>query len=145
MEKSDPVGGSLAGKVVLPCHFFTLPTHQPDASTDATLINTTPTATSTSPPDYLRIKWTKVVGDSETTVLVAQNSVIKVGPAYKGRVSVPSHPEDIGDASLILAKLRASDAGIYRCEVMYGIEDTQDTVSLDVSGELSLLLSFLTT
>ncbi|XP_048875208.1 versican core protein-like [Brienomyrus brachyistius] len=134
VEKSDPVSGSLAGKVVLPCHFSTLPTHQPDASSDATLINTTPPAPSTSPPDHFRIKWTKVVGESETTVLVAQSSVVKVGPIYRGRVSVPSHPEDIGDASLTLAKLRASDAGIYRCEVMYGIEDTQDTVSLDVSG-----------
>ncbi|KAM3610332.1 uncharacterized protein V6R79_002443 [Siganus canaliculatus] len=33
-----------------------------------------------------------------------------------------------------MVKLRASDAGTYRCEVMYGIEDTQDTVSLDVNG-----------
>ncbi|MGH0163562.1 UNVERIFIED_CONTAM: hypothetical protein FKN15_045296 [Acipenser sinensis] len=84
--------------------------------------------------DYLRIKWTKFEYDMETTVLVAQNGVIKVGSGYKNRVSVPSHPEDIGDASLTVVKVRASDAGLYRCEVMYGIEDTQDTVALDVAG-----------
>lgn len=68
-------------------------------------------------------------------MLVAQNGVIKIGSSYRNRVSVPSHPEDVGDASLTVVKLRASDAGTYRCEVMYGIEDTQDTVNLDVSGK----------
>ena len=48
---------------------------------------------------------------------------------------MPSHPEDVGDASLTMVKLRASDAGTYRCEVMYGIEDTQDTVNLNVNGK----------
>ncbi|OCT98611.1 hypothetical protein XELAEV_18010847mg [Xenopus laevis] len=100
----------------------------------------------TLPPSYnitnefLRIKWTKIVQSrdgkdpKETTVLVAQSGSIKIGQQYRGRVSVPSHPEDIGDASLTLVKLRASDAGVYRCEVLFGIEDTQDTISLDVSG-----------
>lgn len=68
-------------------------------------------------------------------MLVAQSGVIKIGSSYKNRVSVPSHPEDVGDASLTMVKLRASDTGTYRCEVMYGIEDTQDTVDLDVSGK----------
>lgn len=68
-------------------------------------------------------------------MLVAQNGVIKIGSSYRNRVSVPSHPEDVGDASLTMVKLRASDAGTYRCEVMYGIEDTQDTVNLDVNGK----------
>ena len=83
----------------------------------------------------MRIKWTKIDGDVESTVLVAQNGVIKIGSIYRNRVSVPSHPEDVGDASLTMVKLRASDAGTYRCEVMYGIEDTQDTVNLDVDGK----------
>lgn len=48
---------------------------------------------------------------------------------------MPSHPEDVGDASLTMVKLRASDAGTYRCEVMYGIADTQDTVNLNVDGK----------
>uniref|UniRef100_A0A8C3ALM6 Versican core protein n=1 Tax=Cyclopterus lumpus TaxID=8103 RepID=A0A8C3ALM6_CYCLU len=86
------------------------------------------------PPNYLRIKWTKLDGEVESTVMVAQNGVIKIGSSYRNRVSVPSHPEDVGDASLTMVKLRASDAGTYRCEVMYGIEDTQDTVNLDVNG-----------
>lgn len=71
----------------------------------------------------------------ETTVLVAQNGNIKISQGYKGRVSVPTHPEDVGDASLTMVKLLASDAGLYRCDVMYGIEDTQDTVPLTVDGK----------
>lgn len=91
--------------------------------------------------EFLRIKWSKIEVDKsgkdlkETTVLVAQNGSIKIGQDYKGRVSVPTHPEDVGDASLTMVKLRASDAGLYRCDVMYGIEDTQESVSLAVDGK----------
>ncbi|XP_051028575.1 versican core protein [Acomys russatus] len=124
MERSPPVKGSLSGKVSLPCHFSTMPTLPPNHNTS----------------EFLRIKWSKMEVDKngkdikETTVLVAQNGNIKIGQDYKGRVSVPTHPEDVGDASLTMVKLRASDAGIYRCDVMYGIEDTQDTMSLHVDG-----------
>uniref|UniRef100_A0A4W6G8U1 Versican core protein n=1 Tax=Lates calcarifer TaxID=8187 RepID=A0A4W6G8U1_LATCA len=103
----------------------TIPTSAPVISPNGTAIYSR---------DYLRIKWTKIEGEVESTVLVAQNGVIKIGSSYRNRVSVPSHPEDVGDASLTMVKLRASDAGTYRCEVMYGIEDTQDTVNLDVNG-----------
>ncbi|XP_008299404.1 versican core protein-like, partial [Stegastes partitus] len=120
-----PVTGSLSGKVNLPCFFSTIPTSAPVISPNGTAIYSN---------DYLRIKWSKIEGEVESTVLVAQNGVIKIGSSYRNRVSVPSHPEDVGDASLTMVKLRASDAGTYRCEVMYGIEDTQDTVNLDVSG-----------
>nr|XP_012639836.1 versican core protein isoform X1 [Microcebus murinus] len=124
VEKSPPVKGSLSGKVSLPCHFLTLPTVPPGHNTS----------------EFLRIKWSKIEVDKngkdlkETTVLVAQNGNIKVGQDYQGRVSVPTHPEAVGDASLTMVKLRASDAGLYRCDVMYGIEDTQDSVSLAVDG-----------
>ncbi|KAM4707155.1 versican core protein [Discoglossus pictus] len=125
VEKSPPVKGLLAGRVTLPCYFSTIPTLPPSYN----ITN-----------EFLRIKWTKIEQSrdgkdpKETTVLVAQSGGIKIGQNYRGRVSVPSHPEDIGDASLTMVKLRASDAGVYRCEVMFGIEDTQDTVSLDVAG-----------
>ncbi|XP_035876388.1 versican core protein isoform X2 [Phyllostomus discolor] len=125
VENSPPVKGSLSGKVNLPCHFSTMPTLPPSYNTTS---------------EFLRIKWSKIELDKsgkdlkETTVLVAQNGIIKIGPGYKGRVSVPTHPEDVGDASLTMVKLLASDAGLYRCDVMYGIEDTRDTVSLTVNG-----------
>ncbi|XP_059274177.1 versican core protein isoform X2 [Mustela nigripes] len=125
VQESPPVKGSLSGKVNLPCHFSTLPTLPPGYNTSS---------------EFLRIKWSKIELDKngkdlkETTVLVAQNGNIKIGQGYKGRVSVPTHSEVVGDASLTMVKLRASDAGLYRCDVMYGIEDTQDTVSLAVDG-----------
>ncbi|XP_075693718.1 versican core protein isoform X1 [Rhinoderma darwinii] len=125
LEKSPPVKGTLSGRVTLPCFFSTIPTLPPSYN----ITN-----------EFLRIKWTKIEKSrdgkdpKETTVLVAQSGGIKIGQSYRGRVSVPSHPEDIGDASLTMVKLRASDAGTYRCEVLFGIEDTQDTISLDVSG-----------
>ncbi|XP_032703031.1 versican core protein isoform X2 [Lontra canadensis] len=125
VQESPPVKGSLSGKVNLPCHFSTLPTLPPSYNTSS---------------EFLRIKWSKIELDKngkdlkETTVLVAQNGNIKIGQGYKGRVSVPTHSEVVGDASLTMVKLRASDAGLYRCDVMYGIEDTQDAVSLAVDG-----------
>ncbi|XP_016065820.1 PREDICTED: versican core protein isoform X2 [Miniopterus natalensis] len=124
VEKSPPVKGSLSGKVNLPCHFSTMPTLPPSYNTS----------------EFLRIKWSKIELDKsgkdlkETTVLVAQDGNIKIGQGYKGRVSVPTHPEDVGDASLTVVKLLASDAGLYRCDVMYGIEDTQEAVPLTVNG-----------
>lgn len=141
MEKSSPVAGSLAGRVVLPCHFsltqdspssFThTPTPGPLLPADA------PYTVTNNPDEHLRIKWTKLEGEGEKVVLVTQGAVVKVGQEYKSRVSVPSHPLSNGDASLLIERLRASDAGLYRCEVMHGMEDTQDTVRLSVSGELN--------
>uniref|UniRef100_A0A3B4GV57 Versican core protein n=1 Tax=Pundamilia nyererei TaxID=303518 RepID=A0A3B4GV57_9CICH len=121
----QPVIGSLSGKVNLPCYFSTIPTSAPVISPSGTVVYN---------KDYLRIKWSKIQGRTESTVLVAQNGIIKLGSSYRNRVSVPSHPEVVGDASLTIVKLRASDTGTYRCEVMFGIEDTQDIVNLDVSG-----------
>ncbi|KAM9213675.1 versican core protein [Leptosomus discolor] len=122
-ETKTLVKGSLSGTSVLPCFF-----------------STTPTIASSYAAEYLRIKWSKVELDKsgkdakETTVLVAQNGNIKIGQSYKDRVSVPTHSEETGDASLTFSKLRASDAGVYRCDVMYGVEDTQAIVSLAVEG-----------
>ncbi|XP_029429669.1 versican core protein [Rhinatrema bivittatum] len=126
VEKSPPITGTLSGRVTLPCFFTTMPTTLPSSNN--------------SSKEFLRIKWSKIEQDrdgkdaKEITVVVSQAGAIKRGPNYINRVSVPSHPEDIGDASLTIVRLRSSDAGVYRCEVMYGIDDIQETVSLDVTG-----------
>ncbi|KAF7661713.1 hypothetical protein LDENG_00255430, partial [Lucifuga dentata] len=141
MEKNFSVSGSLAGKVVLPCHFsiipdsFSITTQNPSHTTQIpTTGPVSPSGTPHTSDEQMRIKWTKLEGEDETVVLVAQGGVIKVGAEYKKRVSVPSHPKAVGDASLMIVRLRASDAGLYRCEVMHGMEDSQDTVSLNVTG-----------
>lgn len=126
--KTSPVIGSLASRVVLPCHFSVIP-HTPSPS------NPAPSGSLPGPWNELRIKWTKLEAQGDKTVLVAQNGVVKIGQDYVGRVSVPSQPLSLRDASLTIARVRTSDAGLYRCRVVYGMEDSQDAISLNVTGE----------
>ncbi|XP_040896299.1 neurocan core protein [Toxotes jaculatrix] len=88
-----------------------------------------------------RIKWTKVWGQrgsdglqKEQSVLVAKDSVVKVKKAFQGRVTLPGYNLNRYNASLALTGLRSSDSGLYRCEVVVGINDEQDTVPLEVTG-----------
>lgn len=112
----------LSKTVLLPC-LFTL---RPGAS---------------SSPEPPRIKWTKVWGQrgsdglqKEQSVLVAKDNVVKVKKAFQGRVSLPGYSDNRYNASLALIGLRSSDSGLYRCEVVVGINDEQDTVPLEVTG-----------
>lgn len=59
----------------------------------------------------------------------------QVKKAFQGRVTLPGYNEDRYNASLALSGLRSSDSGLYRCEVVVGISDEQDTVPLEVTGE----------
>ncbi|KAJ7993098.1 hypothetical protein DPEC_G00268900 [Dallia pectoralis] len=110
----------LATNVLLPCVFTLRPTpnHEPP-----------------------RIKWTKVWGQTgadgqqrEQSVLVAKDNVVKVKKAFQGRVTLPGYQDNRFNASLALIGLRSSDSGMYRCEVVVGIDDEQDTVPLEVTG-----------
>uniref|UniRef100_A0A672YZJ4 Neurocan core protein n=1 Tax=Sphaeramia orbicularis TaxID=375764 RepID=A0A672YZJ4_9TELE len=112
----------LSKTVLLPC-LFTL---RPSAGS------------SHEPP---RIKWTKVWGQrgsdglqKEQSVLVAKDNVVKVKKAFQGRVTLPGYNENRYNATLALMGLRSSDSGLYRCEVVVGINDEQDTVPLEVKG-----------
>ncbi|XP_044055994.1 neurocan core protein isoform X2 [Siniperca chuatsi] len=116
------ISEELSKTVLLPC-LFTL---RPSASS------------SHEPP---RIKWTKVWGQRgsdglqrEQSVLVAKDNVVKVKKAFQGRVTLPGYNENRYNASLALSGLRSSDSGLYRCEVVVGINDEQDTVPLEVIG-----------
>lgn len=61
--------------------------------------------------------------------------ISKVKKAFQGRVTLPGYNENRFNASVALTGLRSSDSGLYRCEVMVGIDDEQDTVPLEVTGE----------
>ncbi|XP_010790703.1 versican core protein-like [Notothenia coriiceps] len=125
--------GSLAGRGVLPC-LFSIPPHTTESPTSPPLLPAFPLTSTPGPQEELRIKWTKLDTSGEGLVLVAQGGAVKVGQAYMGRVSVAPHPLSVGDASLHLERLRASDAGLFRCQVTRGLEETQHTVSLSVTG-----------
>lgn len=58
----------------------------------------------------------------------------QVKKAYQGRVTLPGYNENRYNASLALTGLRSSDSGLYRCEVVVGLNDEQDTVPLEVTG-----------
>lgn len=114
----------LGEPVALPCLFLL----QPSASLGPN-----------EPPDPPRVKWSKVrsaTGQREDVpILVAKDNAVKVVKAYEGRVSLPGYPRDRYNATLVLRAARASDAGLYRCEVVAGIDDEQDLLPLEVTGE----------
>ena len=53
----------------------------------------------------------------------------------RGRVTLPGYQDNRYNATLALTGLRSSDSGMYRCEVVVGLNDEQDTVPLEVTGE----------
>ncbi|XP_061886767.1 versican core protein-like isoform X2 [Entelurus aequoreus] len=130
MEEEWRVSGSLAARATLPCRFTAATAPRAGTTPSPALLPTTTTPTD----ELLRVKWTRVEAGEERVVLVAQGGVVKVGQDYAGRVSLPPRTLELGHASLDLAGLRASDAGEYRCEVMYGMEDRHSSTSLHVSG-----------
>ncbi|XP_036597091.1 neurocan core protein isoform X2 [Trichosurus vulpecula] len=115
------VRAGLAELVALPCLFVLQHPREPGP-----------------PHDPARVKWTKVRAASgqrvELPVLVAKDNVVKVARGWQGRVTLPGYPQDRSNATLVLGPLRASDAGLYRCEVVTGIEDEQDLLPLEVTG-----------
>ncbi|XP_051893662.1 neurocan core protein isoform X2 [Pristis pectinata] len=119
----QPVVRGLADSALLPCLFSVLPS----STIDPLLL-----------PDLARIKWTKVSLESgsrkEVVILVAKNNTVKLNPAYKGRVSLPGYGPFHYNASLEIISLRASDSGVYQCEVVVGMDDEQDTIPLQVTG-----------
>ncbi|KAJ6664219.1 hypothetical protein lerEdw1_008438 [Lerista edwardsae] len=119
----QPLRVGLADPVALPCLFLL----QPSAVLGPN-----------EPSDPPRIKWSKVqsaTGQPEDiSVLVAKDNVVKVSKGYEGRVSLPGYPHWRYNATLLLSAARASDAGLYRCEVVAGIHDEQDLVPLEVTG-----------
>ncbi|XP_032906375.1 aggrecan core protein isoform X2 [Amblyraja radiata] len=121
IASQSPLNAVLASSVAFPCYFLT----------SAPLSADSPLASLLEP----RIKWTKIAkGGKETVIVVATSGKVKISQEYKGRVKLPSYLDIPNDATLELDKVLSSDSGMYRCEVMHGIEDSQDVVELVVKG-----------
>uniref|UniRef100_A0A3Q2CUN8 Versican a n=1 Tax=Cyprinodon variegatus TaxID=28743 RepID=A0A3Q2CUN8_CYPVA len=116
IPRSLHVDSSLGGTVVLRCSFSMMPVSQ-------------------SSSEEVRIQWIKLhslLGDQ--VVLVAQGGRVKFGATFVDRVSVPTNPQSVQDASLTITGVSRSDSGVYICKVTHGLEETQSAVSLTVSG-----------
>lgn len=87
-----------------------------------------------------RIKWSKLSNGTEVVLLVATGGKIRLNTEYREAISLPNYPAIPTDATLEIKALRSNHTGIYRCEVMYGIEDRQDTIEVLVKGEILALL-----
>lgn len=68
-------------------------------------------------------------------LLVATEGQVRVNSLYQDKVSLPNYPAIPSDATLEIQNIRSNDSGIYRCEVMHGIEDSEATLEVIVKGE----------
>lgn len=120
-----PLRPLLGDKVVVPCYFQDNTVNDPGAPTIAPLSH--------------RIKWTYVTKEKVSTILVASEGKVYVEAEYLDRVTLVNYPMVPTDASMELTELRSKDSGVYRCEVIQGIEDNYDTVNIQVQGKIRSL------
>ncbi|NXV94875.1 PGCA protein, partial [Calonectris borealis] len=116
IPEQSPLRVVLGSSLNIPC-YFNIPEEQ---DTSALL---TP-----------RIKWSKLSNGTEVVLLVATGGKIRLNTQYREAISLPNYPAIPTDATLEIKALRSNHTGIYRCEVMYGIEDRQDTIEILVKG-----------
>lgn len=121
IPEPSPLRAPLGSTITIPCYFI-----------DPVLPVTTAPATAPLSP---RIKWSRVAKDSEVVLLVATEGQVRVSSAYQDRASLPNYPAIPSDVTLELQQLRTNDSGVYRCEVVHGIEDSQATLEVLVKGE----------
>ncbi|XP_017350515.3 neurocan core protein [Ictalurus punctatus] len=80
------------------------------------------------------VRWSRLQGDTETTVLTLEDREVRVQRAYEGRVSLPGYHSNSLNVSLVLSQLRTNDSGTFVCHVTLGDTYEQDTVTLEVTG-----------
>ncbi|XP_068172334.1 aggrecan core protein-like [Antennarius striatus] len=81
-----------------------------------------------------RIKWSIITKEKVTTILVAMAGTMRISENYVNRVSLVEYPANPSNATISISGLRYSDAGFYRCEIQYDIEDNHDFVYVQVEG-----------
>ncbi|XP_053844744.1 aggrecan core protein isoform X2 [Vidua macroura] len=116
IPEQSPLRVILGSSLNIPC-YFNIPEEQD------TSVMLTP-----------RIKWSKLSNGTEVVLLVATGGKIRLNSEYREVISLPNYPAIPTDATLEIKALRSNHTGIYRCEVMYGIEDRQDTIEVLVKG-----------
>ncbi|XP_066557686.1 aggrecan core protein isoform X2 [Amia ocellicauda] len=116
----SPLQPLLGGSLAVPCYFLDSTPHDPGA----------PTAAPLAP----RIKWSHITKDGESVILVATDGKVRVTSEYMDRVTMVNYPLVPTDATMLITDLAHRDSGTYRCEVMHGIEDIQDTIEVQVQG-----------
>uniref|UniRef100_A0A8C9T8F3 Hyaluronan and proteoglycan link protein 1 n=1 Tax=Scleropages formosus TaxID=113540 RepID=A0A8C9T8F3_SCLFO len=82
----------------------------------------------------MRVKWTKLPQHSseETFVLVSVGIYRKTYGTFNHRVYLQEADEN--DASLIITNVTLDDYGNYKCEVISGLDDSTNVVSLELEG-----------
>lgn len=121
IPEPSPLRVLLGTSLTIPCYFID-PMHP---------VTTAPATAPLTP----RIKWSRISKEKEMVLLVATDGQVRVNGAYQDKVSLPNYPAIPSDATLEIQNLRSNDSGIYRCEVMHGIEDSEATVEVVVKGE----------
>uniref|UniRef100_A0A4W4GMH9 Aggrecan core protein n=1 Tax=Electrophorus electricus TaxID=8005 RepID=A0A4W4GMH9_ELEEL len=124
LSVSIPIAGPLrplmGDKMVLPCYFLDNTVLDPGAPTIAPLAH--------------RIKWSLITKEKSTDILLASEGTVALNKRYMDRVSMIAYPMTPTDASIEITELLSNDSGVYRCQIMHGIEDSHDTVDVKVQG-----------
>ncbi|XP_040131794.1 aggrecan core protein isoform X3 [Ictidomys tridecemlineatus] len=120
IPQPSPVKVLLGTSLTIPCYFID-PMHP---------VTTAPSTAPLAP----RIKWSRVSKEKEVVLLVATEGHVRVNSAYQDKISLPNYPAIPSDATLEIQNLRSNDSGIYRCEVIHGIEDSEATLEVVVKG-----------
>uniref|UniRef100_W5KJN6 Aggrecan core protein n=1 Tax=Astyanax mexicanus TaxID=7994 RepID=W5KJN6_ASTMX len=115
-----PLHPLMGDTLVLPCYFLDNTVHDPGSPTIAPLSH--------------RIKWSLVTKETTVDILVASEGTVALNSKYTDRVTMVGYPHTPTDASIKISELLSNDSGVYRCEVMHGIEDSQDTAEVQVQG-----------
>ncbi|XP_043101449.1 aggrecan core protein isoform X2 [Puntigrus tetrazona] len=115
-----PLRPLLGDTLVLPCYFQDNTVNDPGAPTIAPLSH--------------RIKWSLVTKEKTTNLLVASEGVVSIDKRYLDRITMVQYPMTPTDASIKITELHSNESGVYRCEVMNGIEDGHDIVDVQVQG-----------
>lgn len=97
-----------------------------------------------SPHDFfatgeMRIRWSKLSLDhlDEVDVLVSMGIYKKSFGSFHNRVYLKEADEN--DASLVITNVTLHDTGVYKCEIIDGMDDGAGIITLELQGKQRIL------